>query len=390
MTASDVFYFNARVHSHLESLAQVKSPIALEEVGFPTKLKGEGNKVCIKTHFGALGNVRYIRPNYLRFLCDKVKEAGGDPVLAESCGVGFPSLEGQYAGRETEANYLHCAKLHGFTEDTMGAPIIMLDGELGLDYIVQPIDTGLRFSEVLVAGRLREFDYLVMASHYKGHIQAGFGGAIKNLGIGCAAKGGKAEAHTSKRMDIDSSKCRNGCTKCVDECPTGALSKGDGNVITRDDSKCRKCRWCHSLCPEKVFSSDKVDEYQFIEQMVDNARGVVDFFGKKRIFYINFAIDICPECDCSSASDVPIVPDIGILASTDPVALDQACVDLTHASPLYPNSKVAELGVEPGMPYLSYLYSESLDDSKDNWEHQLKAAEQVGLGKREYNLVEMD
>ncbi len=390
MTKSDVFYFNARVHSHMESPAQVKGPIALEEAGFPTNLKPGDNNVCIKTHFGAMGNVRYLRPNYLRFLCDKVKDLGGSPVLAESCGVGFPSLEGQYAGRETEKNYLHCAKLHGFTEETMGAPIIMLDGELGLDYVVQPITTGLRFSDVLVAGRLREFQYLVVASHYKGHVQAGFGGAIKNMGIGCVAKGAKAEAHHSKRMDIESEKCKDGCTKCVDNCPTGALTKNDGNIIVRDEKKCRKCRWCYSLCPEKVFTTDKVDEYQFIEQMVDNARGVVDFFGDKRIFYLNYAIDICPECDCSSASDLPVVPDIGILASQDPVAVDQACVDLTHNSPLYPGSKIAELGVKEGMPYLSFLYADSLDEPKKMWEHQLKVAEQVGLGQRSYNLVAMD
>ncbi|GAB4328905.1 MAG: DUF362 domain-containing protein [Promethearchaeota archaeon] len=385
--ASQVFYFNARVKTYLESLSAIKGPIALEETGFPTNLAGK--KVCVKTHFGALANVRYLRPSYARFLCDKVKELGGEPTLAESCGVGLPSGDdGQYAGRETEERYLECAKRHGFTPETMGAPIVMLDGPLGLDYVEVPVE-GLRFQTALVAGRLREFDLLVVATHFKGHGLSGFGGTIKNLGIGCVAKGGKAEAHHSKRMDVETERCVDGCTKCVDVCPTGALEKKPGNVVVRDDDKCRRCRWCHSVCPQKVFVTDSVDRYRFIDQMVDNALGVLEFVGRENAFFLNFVLDVCPECDCSGQSDLPVVPDVGIVAGTDPVAVDQASVDLVHAQPVYPGSRLDEAGVARGQKYLAYLATED-GEPTNAWEYQLEAAERVGLGSREYDLVEMD
>ncbi|KKM47891.1 hypothetical protein LCGC14_1558140, partial [marine sediment metagenome] len=195
---SDVFYFTARTQTHKESLSKIKAPLTLKELGIEKKIK-KSDKIVIKTHFGALENTRYLRPSYLRFLCDYLKELGGDISLAESCGWGVSEsvtgIHTEYSGRGTETEYLNVALKHGFTEETMGVPILMLDGEEGVDIEIQEI-SGKRFDKVLVAGRLREFDYLVVASHFKGHAGAGFGGALKNLGIGCVSKGGKVEAHT--------------------------------------------------------------------------------------------------------------------------------------------------------------------------------------------------
>jgi uncharacterized Fe-S center protein len=238
---SDVYFFTARSQSYEQSMSKVKGPLSLKKLGFEERIKA-GDKVVVKTHFGALENTRYLRPSYLRFLCDYIKDVGGIPSLAESCGWGLPeNLSGmhtEYSGRANEGEYLSVALQHGFTKETMGAPILMLDGRDGTDYEIQKIN-GKRFNEVLVGGRLREFDYLVLASHFKGHSGAGFGGAIKNLGIGCVSKGGKAQAHMGKKFSLNYEKCIPDCEKCIKVCPTKALTKGNDRILKKDWDKCR-------------------------------------------------------------------------------------------------------------------------------------------------------
>jgi uncharacterized Fe-S center protein len=402
---SDVYYFTARSRTYEGSMSKVKGPLALEKLGFKNKVK-KGDKVVIKTHFGALENTRYLRPSYLRFLSDYIKEQGAMPSLAESCGWGLPeSISGshtEYSGRGNEEEYLRAALMHGFTPETMGAPILMLDGPHGIDYELQPIN-GKRFHEVLVAGRLREFDYMIMATHFKGHSNAGFGGAIKNLGIGCVSKGGKVQAHMGKKFDIDFSKCAPECTKCIDICPTGAMSKDKDLILKKDWEKCRYCYMCRSICDKKVIDTGYSTREQFNMQLVDNAKGVVEHFGKDKIFYINYAIDISWQCDCGS-SDVPFVPDIGVLSSLDPVALDQACIDLVHDSYINPHSALADIDKFSSKnmknDWFSYIPrydpdSGELDMNQKgipsrHWEIQLETAEEIGLGTRTYNLIPVE
>ncbi|MEX2683701.1 MAG: DUF362 domain-containing protein [Candidatus Sigynarchaeota archaeon] len=387
---SDVFYLNARCGTELASMSSVKSKVVLGEIGLDGYLK-PGMKTCIKTHFGALPNTRYIRPSYTRALVDHVKALGvTDVFVAESCGAGLPRGEGEYAGRSSEEEYLECAKRHGFTAESMGAPITMLDGALGLEWFHQKIN-GKYFKEVMVAGKLIDVDCLIMQTHFKGHGSAGFGGALKNLGIGCVAKGGKSEAHHGKRMDIKKEACPSDCKACIDICPVHALIKSEDGYVVRDTNVCRRCRFCHAVCKERHFVYDTtISQEQFIGQMIDNALGVVSYLTPKKIFYINLAIDIVPQCDCSGASDVPIVPDIGVLASKDPVALDQACVDLVHKSAAIPYSKAWELGLGENTDKFSYIYGKKGDAPNKAWELQLKFGEEAGLGTRNYELVNLD
>lgn len=399
---SDVFYFTARTHSHQQSMSKFKGSLALKEIGFEQKIKN-GNKIVIKTHFGALENTRYLRPSYIRFLCDYVKGLGGIPSVAESCGWGIPeSVSGthtEYSGRATEEEYLETALKHGFTEETMGAPILMLDGKVGADIEIQKIN-GKIFNEVLVAGRLREFDYMVIATHFKGHAGAGFGGAIKNLGIGCVSKGGKVEAHTGKTFEIDFDNCNPNCMNCINICPTNALSKDDNNKLKFNEDECKFCYMCASVCKAKIISIGDVSREDFVTQMVDNAKGVVDYFGKNKIFYINYAIDITYQCDCTGGSDIPFVPDVGVLASLDPVALDQATVDLIHKSSISPHSVLAEVKSIPTQgPHEWFSHTPRFDSESGemdfsgkeskHWELQLNLAEEIGLGSRDYNLIEV-
>ncbi len=401
---SDVFFFTARTHSHEQSMSKYKGLLALKKLGIEQKIK-KGDKIVIKTHFGALENTRYLRPSYLRFLCDYIKDLGAVPSLAESCGWGVPeSVSGvhtEYSGRATETEYLKTALMHGFTEETMGAAILMLDGEDGTDIEIQKIN-GKRFNEVLVAGRLREFDYLIMATHFKGHAGAGFGGSIKNLGIGCVSKGGKVEAHTGKTFEFNFDSCNPEYRNCINICPTNALTKDDNNKLSFNEELCKFCYMCASVCKDKVINLGQVPRVEFVTQMVDNAKGVVDYFGKDKIFYINYAIDITYQCDCTGGSDIPFVPDIGILASLDPVALDQATVDLIHKSSISPHSILSEVKNIPTQgPFEWFSHtprfnpkSGRMDFNQDgkeskHWEIQLKAAEEIGLGTRNYNLIEV-
>lgn len=401
---SDVFYFTARTHSHEQSMSKFKGILGLEKLGFDQKIK-KGNHIVIKTHFGALENTRYLRPSYVRFLCDYVKESGGIPSVAESCGWGIPeSISGthtEYSGRATEEEYLKTALIHGFTEETMGAPILMLDGVDGTDIELQKID-GNRFNEILVAGRLREFDYMILATHFKGHAGAGFGGSIKNLGIGCVSKGGKVEAHTGKTFEFNLDNCKPDCQSCINICPKQALSKDKTNKLVLNEEKCKYCYMCASVCKDKVINLGSSSREEFIAQMVDNAKGVVDYFGNDKIFYINYAIDITYQCDCTGGSDIPFVPDIGVLASLDPVALDQATVDLVHNSSITPHSILSEVDNIPTQGPFEWLshtprfnpesgemdYNQGGKESK-HWEIQLELAEKIDLGSRDYNLIEI-
>ena len=399
---SDVYFFTARSQSIKGSMSKVKGPLALEKLGIKNMINKD-DKVVIKTHFGALENTRYIRPSYIRFLSDFVKEIGGIPSLAESCGWGLPeSISGthtEYSGRANEKEYLQVALMHGFTQETMGAPILMLDGPYGIDYNIQQIDGNL-LKEVYIAGRLREFDYMVLATHFKGHSGAGFGGALKNLGIGCVAKGQKIRAHLGTVFDYDLSKCTEDCEKCIKVCPTGALSKGIDKILKKNWDKCRYCYMCKSICDKGVIDTGSSTTENFIYRLVDNAKGVVDYFGKDKIFYINYAIDITWQCDCGS-SDVPFIPDIGVLSSHDPVAIDQACIDLAHKSSFNPNSVLSDIKSlnNNSNDWFSYIprfdpQSGELDFNLNgkrlnNWETQLRVAEEIGLGTRNYNLIQV-
>ncbi len=399
---SDVYFFTARSQSMKGSMSKVKGPLALEKLGIKNMVNKD-DKVVIKTHFGALENTRYIRPSYIRFLSDFIKEIGGIPSLAESCGWGLPeSISGthtEYSGRANEEEYLQVALMHGFTQETMGAPIFMLDGPYGIDYNIQQINGNL-LKEVFVAGRLRDFDYMVLATHFKGHLSAGFGGALKNLGIGCVAKGQKIRAHLGTVFDYDLSKCAEDCEKCIKVCPTGALSKGVDKILKKNWDKCRYCYMCKSICDKDVIDTGSSTIENFIYRFIDNAKGVVDYFGEDKIFYINYAIDITWQCDCGS-SDVPFIPDIGVLSSHDPVAIDQACIDLAHKSSFNPNSVLSDIkGLNNnGNDWFSYIprfdpQSGELDfnlngKKLNNWETQLRVAEEIGLGTRNYNLIQV-
>lgn len=323
--------------------------------------KGE---VCgVKVHFGEYGNDTHLNPAFLRRVVEKIRAAGANPFLTDTCTL--------YSGmRHNAVDHLNVACMHGYSPATVAAPIIIGDGLFGFNDVPVKINAK-HFTEVYVADAIRRAPALVVVSHFKGHEMAGFGGAIKNMAMGGAGVRGKREQHKT-HVKIDTEKCV-GCGRCVQVCPQSALSLIDGKSHV-DVSKCIGCFECITVCPVKAISIDwETEMVPFIERMTEYAKGVTQ--GREQnICYLNFVISVTPDCDCAAWSDLPMVADLGILASHDPVAIDQASYDLVNkAEPLDP--KLA------GVP----------DKFKARWPHtqgerQLSYGEEIGLGTREYEL----
>lgn len=318
---------------------------------------------AIKLHFGEYGNDTHIRPQFARRVVDKVKAAGANPFLTDTSTL--------YSGmRHNAVDHLNLAYLHGFAPATVAAPVIIADGLQGENEV--PVRVNLRhFREVLIAGAIRNASSMVVLSHYKGHEMAGFGGAIKNLAMGGASVSGKREQHAT-HVQVNEAVCI-GCGRCVKVCPQHALSLIDKKSHV-DISKCIGCFECMTVCPTHAIEIDWATEMQpFVERLVEYAYGAVQ--GKeKRTCYISFVLNVTPDCDCAPWSDTNLVSDIGILGSTDPVALDQACLDLVNKAPaLDPKLSGAEDKFKALRP-------------NTRGEVQLKYGEEIGLGSREYEL----
>ena len=319
------------------------------------KLIKKGGSVGIKVHFGEPGDVHYIRPAYVSKLVDIIKGLGGKPVVVETAGLGWRP------GRTSREKHLAAAKRNGFCEETIGAPIKIADGDDGLD------GTG---GEIPVAKGIAELDSLFFLSHVTGHIQAGFGGAIKNIGVGCVTKPGKFRIHCDGTLKIDAELCDE-CGKCVEECPVDGAVKPP--VI--NETVCLPCNVCLDVCDRRAVKVNFNDKETLAKRIAENAKAVVDVLGEN-IGYINLLVDVIPHCDCHPHSDIPIVPDIGVLGSIDPVAIDMASIDLINDAPGIEGS-----AFEEGDDKLTTINPET------NWRVQFDTAEKLGVGKKEYTLL---
>lgn len=316
----------------------------------------EGDFVAVKMHFGEKGNDGYIRSEFVRPVIEMVRAAKARPFLTDTGTI--------YSGPRRDAiGHLEVAAEHGYSLETMGVPVIIADGLRGTDFEEVPV-SGKHFKRVLVAAGIRSAHSMMVLSHFKGHILAGFGGALKNLGMGCGSRKGKFEMHSSMPPQIDAEECI-ACGACVDACSHGALSMGESSPVL-DPAKCAGCGECAVICPTGAITISTFDASALMqERLVEYAAGAV---ADKRCFYVNFLNHITPNCDCMSHGEEFLVPDIGILASTDPVAIDQASYDLVR--------KAGGDVFEKAHP--------SADGTV-----QLAHAEKMGLGRREYELIEI-
>ena len=356
--------------------------------GLPTKLKKlikkagigqidmDGKFVAIKMHFGELGNVSFLRPNYARAVVDVVKELGGKPFLTD-CNTLYPGK------RKNALEHLECAWENGFTPLTVGCPILIGDGLRGTDEIAVPVNGGQYIKEAKIGRAIMDADVFISLTHFKGHEMTGFGGAIKNIGMGCASRAGKKDQHSNGKPQIDQYLCR-GCLRCLKECANNALVFDTVNrKMTVNRENCVGCGRCLGSCNFDAisFEGDAAVE-QLNYRMAEYAKAVVD---GRPCFHISLVVDVSPYCDCHGENDVPILPDLGMFASFDPVALDQACADACLKATPVPGSHLTDNMSKPDFVDHHDHFINSTPESE--WRSCLEHAERIGLGTRNYELV---
>jgi uncharacterized Fe-S center protein len=323
---------------------------------------------AIKIHFGERGNDSYVNPVFVRQIVDGVRRAGARPFLTDTNTL-------YYGSRHNSVDHLNTAIMHGFDYAVTGAPLIIADGIRGENEI--EIEINLKhFKTVKIAGDIEKADSMVVISHFKGHGMSGFGGAIKNLAMGCASPAGKLEQHECAKPLI-SAECM-GCGKCLKSCPVSAMYLEAGKSKINYDA-CIACNNCLMVCPESMIDLDFDNIQPFIEKMAEYAYGAVKS-KQNKICYINFLMDITPDCDCVPWSDSPIVPDIGILASNDPVALDTASYHLVNEQHGFKNSLLIH-NHEKGEDKFRGLYE------KIEGNIQIKYGQEIGLGSMNYEMI---
>ena len=366
---SRVYFASIRARSYQEN-KQNKIQRLFDAAGL-REVVHKGDLTAIKIHFGEKGNDSYVNPVFVRPIADRVRALGALPFLTDTNTL--------YGGSRANAvDHLETAEEHGFGRAVAGAPVVIADGLKSDNCREVQIDKK-HFQRVSIAGEVASADSLIVVSHFKAHLPAGFGGAIKNLGMGCATAQGKAEQHSAKPV-FNAELCL-GCQACQDNCPNQAITV-EKRITVVDYDLCTGCGKCLRVCPSHALDFDWfVEVPPFMERITEYALGAVA--GKEnRAGFFNFLLNITPDCDCVPWSDAPVVPDIGILASRDPVAIDQASYDLVNRQMGLSNS-LLKRNHEPGKDKFLGVWENTLGNI------QLDYGAEIGLGNKEYELIEV-
>lgn len=319
------------------------------------KIYDKNDLVAVKVHFGEYGNTAFLRPIFLRPVIENLRRFGAKPFLTDTNTL--------YVGMRTNSvDHLHNASLNGFGYSTLQTPIIIADGLRGELYDNIPVPAGLLYKEAKIASVISGADKLMMMSHFKGHEMTGFGGALKNLAMGCASRTGKMEMHSNVRPTVNPHKCT-ACGRCKVNCQAEAITISKTAFI---DEKCVGCAMCISVCPEHAIDTNYDVACSDLQKRIVEYAAAVHFHYKKPPVYINVLTSIVPACDCRGGNDAPMVGDLGFLSSTDPVALDKASYDMV-------------------------VKSAGRDVFKEQWPsidpmEIFRYAEKIGLGNTEYKL----
>jgi len=336
---------------------------------------------AIKMHFGEQGNLAYLRPNYAKVIVDLVRELGGRPFLVD-CNTLYPGR------RKNALEHLDLAYEHGFSPFSTGCHVIIGDGLAGTDEVLVPVEGGTYIKEAKIGQAVMDADIIISLNHFKGHIETGFGGALKNIGMGCGSRAGKMEMHSASEPKVRQETCI-GCGKCARYCANDAISFKEKKASIHAE-KCVGCGHCIGACPTDSIYSDFDEKNELLDAKIAEYTKAV-LHGRPS-FHISMVIDVSPFCDCWQGNDIPIVADVGMFASFDPVALDVACANAVNAQPVSAGSKLEEgldkFASEHAHDRLGQDYFHALFPNT-NWKAQVDYAEKLGLGKKAYTLIEV-
>ena len=365
---STVYFSDLRTgfgNSLLDKLKRVMESAGIRDIDF------KDHYTAIKLHFGEPGNLAFLRPNWAKAVVDEVKSLGGKAFLTD-CNTLY------VGGRKNALDHLDSAALNGYSVLSTGANIIIGDGLKGDDDIEVPVEGGRYIKNAKIGRAIMDADIFIALSHFKGHESTGFGGALKNIGMGCGSRRGKMEMHCEGKPQVKSELCI-GCHRCERICAHGGPVFENGKAHI-DHDKCVGCGRCIAVCPRDAIAEGTYNSNEILNcRMMEYAKAVVT---GRPCFYINIAVDISPNCDCHDENDAAIVPNIGIFASKDPVALDQACADAVNRMPVNPDSALSDA---------KHIHKDHFDDihPDTSWKQGLEYAESIGLGTREYELIKV-
>lgn len=368
---SKVYFTDLRANASLNlqrKLEILMRKAGIESIDFDRKI------TAIKIHFGEPGNLSYIRPNFAATVVKYLKSKRAKPFLTDSNTL--------YSGlRSNAVDHLRSAWENGFNPLTVDCPVIIADGLRGSDFTEVPLN--LKHCKTAKIGKsVMDADIMISLTHFKGHELTGFGGTLKNIGMGCASVGGKMEMHSTSAPVIVSENCT-GCKVCVKNCAQEAITVGDDRIAVIDYDDCIGCGQCIAVCQYDAarvvwenaseLSGKKIAEY------------TLAVVRDKPCFHISFIMDVSPDCDCWNFNDYPLVPDLGIAASFDPVALDQACADMVINAPALPGSRINK----ETHNHFCGMDKFTLTHPNVSWKESLAYAEEIGLGSREYELIQV-
>lgn len=373
MNTSKVYFTNLRTtpsSNLLDKMERLVKRAGIANIDFKNQF------VAIKIHFGEPGNLAYIRPNYAARLVSLLRELGAKPFLTD-CNT----LYSLYSGRRSNAvDHLQSAMENGFNPMSAGCNVIIADGVKGTDYREIEID-GQYCKAPKIGAAIADADIIISMNHFKGHEQAGFGGALKNLGMGCASVGGKLELHCASQPRIDTEACK-GCNICVKHCAHDAIHLNNNRKAEIDYERCVGCGQCVALCQYDGAVMGEGDTSERLNYKIDEYTKAV--LADKPHFHVSFIMNVSPECDCWNHNDAAIIPDLGIAASFDPVALDKACADMVINVPIIGGNKLAETHPHEHLEGEDKFH---LIHPDTNWQAGLRYAEEIGLGSQAYELI---
>ena len=368
--ASKVYFADLRadVHENLQQkLTRLMKTAGMGDIDFRDKF------VAIKLHFGEPGNLAFLRPNWARTVADFVKERGGKPFLTD-CNTLY------VGGRKNALDHMDSAMLNGFNPMTTGCQIIIGDGLKGSDEVEVPVVGGEYVKNAKIGRAVMDADVFISLTHFKGHEEAGFGGCLKNIGMGCGSRAGKMEQHNAGKPHVAQKHCI-GCGQCRKICAHGAPIIENGKAVI-DHDRCVGCGRCIAVCPKNAVQINWDETtINLNRKIAEYTKAVVD---GHPCFHISLVIDVSPNCDCRPENDMAIVPNVGMFASFDPVALDMACVDAVNAQTPLRGSAADDAHAKAHVhDHFQRLHPDT------NWRSCLEHGEKIGIGTREYELIKI-